>query len=85
MGFYSHIARIFVLFLSIRMPASTKNKAICQFILIFHVDLRLRSNPSDPSSQELDATDDFVFPSSSSQQKLLCNLIYLTVLLILCK
>lgn len=67
------------------MPTSTKSKAICQFILIFHADLRLRSNPSDPSNQELDSVDDFPFPSSSSQQKVLYNLVSLAVVLTLCK
>ncbi|KAK4881541.1 hypothetical protein RN001_004860 [Aquatica leii] len=48
-------------------------------------DLRLRSNPSDPSSQELDATDDFAFPSSSNKQKVAFKMVLLTVFLMLCK
>lgn len=57
-------------------PKNCKN--ICQNILIFHTDLRLRSDPSDPSSQELDAVGDFKFSSSSTQYELHIFL-YLTI------
>lgn len=49
-----------------------RTKASCQFNFNILLDLRLRSNPSDASTEQLDNLDDD-YPFSASSQKTVGN------------